>query len=268
MLGSVILVLREVLEAALIVSLLLALTYKLKVSRSWGVLALACGVIGSIVLARYTLQITEAFDGTGQELVNSLLLLVVITALLAVGWLLLPLVGYADPTAAVAVRPHLLIYCLMVVTVGCAMAREGCEIWIYLSSFIGQKDTFYPTVIGGAIGAGIGISLGAIAYYFFIFMPKRTFIVLYLIVTTLVIGGLAMQVGKELMQIGLLDSSLPVWDSSFLVEEHSLSGELLYALLGYEAKPTAVQFLLYLLAISPIAIGLLWQLCRLKGARA
>jgi high-affinity iron transporter len=47
------------------------------------------------------------------------------------------------------------------------------------------------------------------------------------------------------MQGGLVESQLPVWDSSGWISETSVTGQLLYALLGYEATPSLKQLVFY-----------------------
>jgi high-affinity iron transporter len=86
----------------------------------------------------------------------------------------------------------------------------------------------------------------------------------FLLVITLLAAGLAMQIAKQLMQIGLLDSGTPLWDSSFLVDEHSWFGELLYALLGYDSRPAPVQGFFYLLTVAPILVAFVWHRWRLR----
>lgn len=68
-----------------------------------------------------------------------------------------------------------------------------------------------------------------------------------------------MQIAKQLLQIGILDSTEPLWDSSGIVNEHSWQGELLYALIGYDASPAAIQIIFYCLAISPLLLAAIWN---------
>lgn len=268
MLSAVILVLREVLEAALIISLLLALTRKLKLSSHWSLMALITGLLGSWWVATNAYTIADAFEGAGQELLNSALFIAVIIGIVSINILAMPFIF--TPAATVKLKPDStfvsltrsqskLIYVLFIVIVSCAMTREGSEIWIYLSSFISSTDGLYSVGLGGAIGAGIGLSLGAIAYYLFVMLPSKSFLPVFILTVTLIAGGLSMQVAKELMQIGWLDSPQPLWDSSWLIGEHTLTGELLYALVGYEAKPTPTQVIFYLTAIAPVLIAFIWQ---------
>ncbi len=144
---------------------------------------------------------------------------------------------------------------LFVIIVSCSLMREGSEVWIYLSSFTQKPDALTSALIGAIIGTGIGLSLGAITYYLLVFMRRQFFLPTFLVIATLLVGGLSMQIAKQLLQIGLLDSAEPLWDSSFIVAEQSWLGELLYALLGYDAQPTPIQIIFYGAAIAPILLA-------------
>lgn len=264
MLDAVMLVLREVLEAALIISLLLALSKQLQLRFQWSLIALSTGTFGSFLLAHYAYQIAEAMEGTGQELLNAALYLLVVVSVIFL--VILILLSFYKPAPVIAYKPdyHRLIPVLFIVIVSFSLVREGSEIVIYLSSFTQEENNFASAFIGAAIGAGIGTSLGAITYYTFSFMPKKIFIPSFLILISLLAGGLSMQIAKQLMQIGMLDSGMPLWDSSFLINEHSWLGELLYALLGYDSRPVPVQGIFYVLTLMPILITCTWHLYRYK----
>ena len=272
MVDAVLLILREVLEAALIISLLLALCYKLRLQFRWSLVALAIGVIGSWLLAHYAYAIAEAMEGTGQEILNAILYLVVVVSVISLGLLIAPLVFAAQEKTQVHTtkpfaigRHHQLVYCLFIVIVSFSLAREASEIWIYLSAFNNKTHALSSALVGSVIGAGIGMSLGAVTYYAFAFMPKKYFLPIFLLAITLLAGGLSMQIAKQLMQSGLLDSGAPLWDSSFLVNEHSWVGELLYALVGYDARPAPVQGAFYMLTVAPIVVASLWHVWRLRA---
>jgi high-affinity iron transporter len=269
MLDAVLLVLREVLEAALIISLLLALSNQFQLQFRWSFFALAIGIFGSWLLAHYAYEIADAMEGTGQELLNAALYFAVVTCVIVLGILILSFTykpaSHNLNNQKLAIRHRSLIYGLFLIIVSFSLAREGSEIWIYLSSFIHKSSLFTSASIGAAIGAGIGMSLGAITYYVFTFMSKRFFIPVFLIVISLLAGGLSMQIAKQLMQIGLLDSGAPLWDSSFLVSEHSWLGELLYALLGYDSRPAPVQGIFYALTVAPILLASLWHAWRVRA---
>lgn len=270
MLGAVVIIFREVIEAAFIFSLLLALTHKLRLSRYWSIVALLAGLIGSWLASHYAYIINQSLDGSGQELVNCLLLLGMIFGIIFLGIMISP---QAFPTQnhlpnasktvivnSITAHRRLWLHSVFILTITSAITREGSEIWIYLSSVGDDTANVYPILLGSAIGAGIGLSLGALAYYIFIFIPNRIFYTVFWLAITLMIGGLATQIARELMQIGYLESGPPLWDSSWLLNEHSLAGEFLHALLSYEAKPTKIQAIFFVSAITPMSIALIRQL--------
>lgn len=270
MLDAVLLILREVLEAALILSLLLALSNKLQLSYRWSFFALAVGVAGSWLLAHYAYDIADLMEGTGQELLNAVLYCAVVLSVVLLGLLILPLafISKMNPAKASNINPHqdqhTLFYSLFIIIVSFSLMREGAEIWIYLSAFDHKADAMSSALIGAAVGAGIGLSLGAIIYYVFVFMRRNYFLPIFIAAITLLAGGLSMQIAKQLMQIGLLDSGTPLWDSTFLVNEHSWLGELLYALIGYDSRPAPVQVLFYLLTVAPILLTCIWRIWCLR----
>lgn len=256
MLDAVILVLREVLEAALFVSLLLALGAQLKLRWRWERVAIPLGLAASWLLSHYAYATAEAFDGTGQELLNAGLYGVAILCFIALTTLLVPALRSDGPAR---VNAHA-FNVLFVLIVTCSMAREGSEIWIYLSSFQSGSTALSSALAGGLIGTGIGVSLCALVYYAFAFLPRRVFLAVFFAIAALVVGGLSMQLAKQGLQTGVLDSGRPVWDTSWLVTERSWFGQFLHALFGYDANPDMTQVRFYFGALFAMAIGALLRL--------
>jgi high-affinity iron transporter len=258
MVDAVLIVLREVLEAALLLSLLLALSRKRQLNLQWGWIALITGIIGSWLLAHFAGAIAEAMDGTGQEILNAALYCAVIVSIIVLALKILPIAfqpGSAMNNRLITIRHHRWIQGLSIIVVSFSLTREGSEIWIYLSGYVHQPDKLSPALVGAAIGTGLGMSLGALIYYVFVFMSQRYFLPVFLVVISLIAGGLSMQIAKQLMQIGLLDSGAPLWDSSFLISQHSWLGELLYALVGYDSRPTPIQGFFYVLTLGPLLVA-------------
>lgn len=267
MLDAVLIVLREVLEASLFLSLLLALSGKLSLGLRWATLAVVGGLLGSWLLSHFAYGLADAFDGIGQELLNTGLYLAAIICFTVMNVLLVPhLFGGRSGNRVVPSGPMIdrILKFLFVIIVACSMAREGAEVWIYLSGFAQQPDALAAGVTGGMIGAGIGISIGIIVYYGLHFVSSRVFFWLFFILATLVVGGLSMQAAKQLMQIGWLESGSALWDSRWLVQEQSWLGQLLHALLGYVAKPDRTQVICY---FGSLALLLLASLARALGLR-
>lgn len=265
MLDATVLVLREVLEAALFISLLLAVGHQFGLRWPWARFAVPLGLAASWLLSHFAIDITMALDGLGQELANALLLGVAIASFIALAALLAPRMRRGAIDASV--NPMVFHACSITI-VAASMAREGSEVWIYFSSFVDAPASMSAALMGGLIGTGIGLSLCALVYYAFSFMPRRAFLVLFFVVATLVVGGLSMQLAKLGLQTGLLDSGLPVWDTNAWVSERSWIGQLLHALIGYDANPDRVQVGFYFGTLLAMAAATGFRLFSTGGHRA
>ena len=271
MLDALMLVLRETLEAALFISLLLALGGHLGLRRRWARVAVPLGLLASWALSRIAGSVADAFDGTGQELLNAALYGTAIVCFVALMALLVPLLARSARDAATVppLQLHATVFhVLFVAIVTCSMAREGSEVWIYLSSFTGVPGAMSAAMTGGLIGTGIGLSLCALIYYAFSFLGRATFLRLFFVLVTLVVGGLSMQLAKQGLQIGWLDSGKALWDTTWLVSERSWLGEFLHALFGYDANPDTTQALFYSGTLLAMALGVALQVWRRRVTHA
>jgi high-affinity iron transporter len=243
LLSSVILVLREVLEAALLFSLLMVLSKRLGISCSWVLKALIVGLLGAAIYGFNIDLVSEWFQGVGQEVVNALLQIVIYIFLC--GLAALTVRRIRGGTVHVA-----LISTLMAGSIMLGIVREGSEIMIYLSGFLQVKDLLVPVLAGSAIGAGIGVSVGAVFYYALLNLGRRATVIAGGVLLALVAAGMAAQAAQLLIQADWLPSQYPAWNSSWLVSEQSVTGQILYALVGYEATPTPLQLGIYAAAIA------------------
>lgn len=239
LINSVILVLREVLEAAMLISVLLALTLNLKQTLRWLLLALPITVL-TVALFSVTLEeMTDAFDGSGQEIVSAALQVGVYLCILGIVWLCARNVQQM-PTQQLALAP------LTVAAIIFALTREGSEIVIYITGFASSVEQRTAVFAGSAIGAGIGVSLGVILFAVLRAVPPRVSLGLSLFLLALIGAGMVMQSTMLLEQVDLMPSGRELWDSNSFIHEQSLTGQLLYAVFGYEARPSLVQVSLYL----------------------
>jgi len=242
LLSSVVLVLREVLEAALLFSLLMALSKQLQISQRWVFSALIIGMLGAAICGFNVDRISELFDGVGQEVLNAGMQYGIFILLCGVG---VVAILYARGFA----MPAYLLPVLMAGSVIVALIREGSEIMIYLSGFLLGSEQWAAMLTGSAIGAGIGVSVGAVFYYALITLKPRRVAMVGLVLLVLIAAGMVLQATELLIQADWLPADFPLWDTSALLPEQSVTGQLLYALIGYEATPTALQLGAYLTAV-------------------
>ena len=242
LLTSVVLVLREALEAALIISVLLALSRVRRLGNSWLPWALSLGLAGAVTYAMSISMVSDWFDGVGQEVVNAFMQLLLYLLLVAFAVLTIR----PQPTGRGNLRG---LHLLMIASIALAITREGSEILIYLTSFSQSLELFTPILTGGMVGLGIGLSVGAITYYALLSLRRRLLPQLCSIVLAVVAAGLAGQAAQLLIQADWLPAQTALWDTSDWLPEDSLTGQLLYALVGYEATPTPLQAVIYLVTL-------------------
>jgi len=238
LLTSVIIVLREALEASLLVSILLALSGVLGISRRWIGWSLGVGVAGAIAYSMGLATISDWFDGVGQEVASAAMQFLIYLLLLLFALLVL------RESAARRMNGGLLIL-IMAATVSLAVTREGFEVIIYMQGYVTVLPRFVGMLLGAIIGASIGISVGALVYYLVCSLSYRQALILGIGLLSLVGAGMLSQASLLLIQADWLPSQLPLWDTSAWLSESSVTGQLLYALIGYEATPTAIQASFY-----------------------
>jgi high-affinity iron transporter len=238
LLNSVIIVLREALEAALLISILSALSSVFGMSRGWIGWSLGLGLAGAGCYSLGIYTISDWFDGVGQEVTSAAIQGVIYLLLLLVTFSLLAGTRgnprYPGKTVLV-----------MVTIVALAVTREGFEVGVYVHGFTGVLSQFLAILTGAVIGAGIGISIGVLIYYFVISLEFRHSIIVGFGLLALIAAGLISQAALLLIQADWLPSQHPLWDTSGWLPENTVTGQLLYALVGYEATPTPIQAAIY-----------------------
>lgn len=240
MLGAVLVVSRETLEAAFYISLTLIYSESLKINIRWLSIALALAFINAFFLAANMQSISDWYDGIGQELIHALSLSATALSLMLLNYLVYLKVQWHLPKEKFNRWISLIMgFCLLN-----AVSLEASEIIIYYLSAIQQEGSALGTTVGCFLGAGIGLSIGIISYYSIRSFPKyRLYIALSLL--TLVSTGMLSQSISFLAQAGLIESGLTLWDSSNIIDETSIVGQLLYALIGYESTPTLAEVITY-----------------------
>ena len=83
MFGSALIIFRETLEAALVIGIIAAATRGVSRRSLWLIIGVACGVIGSFVVAALAETIANLAEGSGQELFNAAVLA---TAVIMIAW--------------------------------------------------------------------------------------------------------------------------------------------------------------------------------------
>jgi high-affinity iron transporter len=269
-LATALIVFREVFEASLIVSIVLAASVGLPQRGRWVGLGVAAGVAGALVIALFADAITDAVAGMGQELLNATILL---AAVVMLGWHNVWMGRHArqmtiDLTAkGEAVRAGAKPVYALAVVVGLAVMREGSEVVLFLYGIAASSESSTSTMLlGGAMGLAGGIAIGATLYFGLLRIPVRHLFTVTSWMILLLAAGMAAQGARFLIQAGWLPAlGQALWDSSGILTERSVLGQVLHTLVGYVARPSGMQLVFYGVALLVIG-GLMRAFRRQDGA--
>lgn len=250
LLTAIIIVLREVLEAALLISLLASVRRYLDIKFIHFFTALSLGCIGAYVYAENLSSISELFDYTGQEWVNS-------TMHLGIYLFLGLFTVFLRLNKENMQRLKVWMRLLMLTPVALIVIREGSEVYIYINSFFQTDRPVFPVVVGSIIGSSIGLSIGVLIYYTLLSCSLKIRFLTVKIALSVIACSVLSQAVALLLQADVLYSYPSLWDTSEYLSEESVIGQLLYAMIGYEATPAPQQAIAYAGGLVLIAFGVL-----------
>ena len=152
---------------------------------------------------------------------------------------------------------------LMCIIVVLGITREVSEIILYMNGVMSNPVNVSPAILGAIMAAGIGVSSGIVLYFLILSMPVIWSYRVCMLLLALFAGNMSSQAILLLTQADWLPYTPELWNSSALIPEYSVTGQLLYALVGYEANPSILQVIFYfssalLIAFSPLFL-LAWR---------
>ncbi len=246
MLVSLIIVFREAMEAGLIVGIILAATQGVRGRGQWIAGGIAAGVAGASLVAAFAAMLSDAFEGTGQEIFTAAILGFAVVML---GWHILWMSHHARGMAAEfrqvgqAVRLGQRSLAALAGVVAVAVLREGAEVVLFLYGSIAGSQTTPLSMLGGGIG-GLALAAGLswLLYRGLVAIPLHRLFQVTNALIALLAAGMAGQAAATLHSADLLPSlGEQLWDSSALLTDHSIAGKALHALIGYSAHPSGIQ---------------------------
>jgi high-affinity iron transporter len=260
MIGALIIVFREVLEAGLIIGIVMAATQTVIGSRAWIMGGVLAGIIGSCILAAFTGSLASLFDGFGQEIFNATILAVAVCMLTWHNiWMALNGRAMAGELkqAGIAVREGQKTLLALAIIVGTAVLREGSEVVLFLYGVaIGGRETAGGMALGGALGLAIGGTVSFLTFRGLLKIPTRYFFRVTSWLITFLAAGMAAQSVSYLEKGGVITLlQNTVWDSSKYLSESGIPGRILHTLIGYSDQPSQFQLWVYLAALA-IGFGL------------
>ena len=265
MLVGMVIVFREVLEAGLIVGIILAATQGVSRRGRWIAGGIATGAAGASIVAIFAAALSDAFQGVGQEVFTACILGFAVVML---SWHVAWMSQHARTMAAdlkqvgTAVRLGHRSLAALAIVVAVAVMREGAEVVLFLFGIAAGSQT---SPVALATGAVVGLLLASgvswLLYRGLVAIPiKRLFSVTNGLIALLA-AGMAGQAAAVLHAADLLPAwGEPVWNTSAFLDDQSLGGRTLHALIGYSSRPSGIQLAAWL-----ATLALLWILTRVAS---
>lgn len=137
-----------------------------------------------------------------------------------------------------------------------AVLREGIELALFLTAASLSTDTF-QMLIGAIFGLLAAVVLGWLLFATTVRLNMRRFFQMTGILLILFAAGLLAQGVHEFNEAGIIPPLLEhVWDTNHIVDENSTLGLFLKALFGYNGNPSLTEVIAYIGYFIAIFIGL------------
>lgn len=269
MLGALIIVFREVIEAGLIIGIVMAATRGVAGRGRWVTYGVIAGVVGATFVAFFAGAISQAFAGSGQELFNaSVLSIAVVMLMWHNAWMARHGREIAAEMRAIgdAVTEGTKPLTALAVVVGLAVLREGSEVVLFLYGIFASGTSGMALLVGGILGVIAGAAFTALTYYGLLAIPTRYIFTVTTALISLLAAGLAAQAVQFFNNGGyfvVLDRT--VWDTSWLLSEGSITGHLMHTLIGYTERPSELQLVVYIATL--LAMYVLMRIARYQPRR-
>ncbi|MCC2646111.1 MAG: hypothetical protein K0R02_176 [Rickettsiaceae bacterium] len=253
----IIILFRESLEIALLLGTVFAATKNLPNSRKQIIIGILLGVIGSSILAFFTGNISNAFEGFGQEVSNIIILCL---SIIMIGWTVIWMKGRAkhlkkDLNELSDLLKQGKIFALTLpLMVATFIFREGTEIVLFVYGVLTVENLSIVRLLTSVVlGVGAGLVVGTGLYLGLTQYSGRKLFKITSWLFILIAASLSAELANLLNSIGILNYfSSMLWDTSWIIKDSSVIGGILNTIFGYQARPTVLQLLFYLFTVTII----------------
>lgn len=252
--------LREGLEAALIVSLIAS--YLKRTQRGQWIGVMWIGVVAAaalcLALGIFINETTDEFPQKEQELFEGI---VAVIAVFILTWMVFwmrkvsrNVKGQLEQKVDEALHSKGNHGWALILMVFFAVAREGLEsVFFLLAAF--QQDVGIMPPLGAMLGLGTAIVLGFLLYWGGIRLNLAVFFKWTSLFILLVAAGLAAGAVRAFHEAGLWNHFQDIaFDLSNVLTTHSLTGTLLEGIFGYQETPTVSEVGMYFIYLIPALV--------------
>ena len=266
MLASTLITLREGLEAALIVGILLGYLKKIgsmdKRGAVWA--GVAAAVVASVALAMLLQKLGAQLEGQTEEIFEGATMFLAVAVLTyMIFWMRyqgrhLRQAFEQEVRAALSGQQGWALAGLAFF----AVFREGVETALFLSA-AGFASGGVSVLWGGLLGLVIAVALGWLIFNTVAHIPVNRFFEVTSLLLLFFAAGLMAHGIHEFEEAGLLPSLIaPVYDINAVLPEQSLVGSFLAALFGYNGNPSLLEVISYVGYWVASLAGVRWWLER------
>jgi high-affinity iron transporter len=273
--ATFVVVLREGFEAALLLGIVYAYLTQIghAESRRYVTLGAALAVAASIVMGIAVTALSGPLADVGPDVIALVVIFAAVALLTWHGWWMgrhaRELRGDLQRRVDAAHASHQLWMVGLIAFTG--VFREGAETVLFLWGLMAQLQdvTGWAALTGGAVGLVTAAVLGWLVFQGGRRLSvQRFFAVTSVLILFLAAGLFSTGIGR-LQAIGALPAGDPVWDTSWLLDDHGSVGGFLAGLIGYRARPSALEiagYVLYLAGASVLVLpGLAGRSARGNG---
>ncbi|MDO8472983.1 MAG: iron uptake transporter permease EfeU [Dehalococcoidia bacterium] len=246
MLSSLLITLREGLEAALIIGIMLA--YLSRTGNRSGVkqvwLGTALAVLASLVAGAAIYLVAEELEGSAEQIFEGS------TALLAAGVLTWMIFWMRRQASSIKSNLHAEMQSALrkgasfglVFLAFVAVVREGVETALFMFAAARTAESPVAFTAGGLVGLALAVILGYSIYKGTSRLNMRAFFNVTGLLLILFAAGLLAHGIHEFNEAGVVPAVIEhVWDTGRVLPDTSTPGRFLSALLGYNSDPSLVE---------------------------
>jgi len=266
--ATFVVVLREGFEAALLLGIVYAYLTQIghPESRRYVTLGGALAVVASIAMGIAVSVLSGPLADVGPDVIALVVIFGAVALLSWHGWWMgrhsRELRGDLQRRVDAAHASHQLWMVGLIAFTG--VFREGAETVLFLWGLMAQLEDLsgWTALAGGAAGLVTAAALGWLVFQGGRRLSvQRFFGITSLVILFLAAGLFSAGIGR-LQGIGLLPGGDPLWDTSWLLDDHRSVGGFLAGLVGYRARPSGLEitgYVLYLAAASVLFLPGLYR---------
>lgn len=260
MLGALLITLREGLEAALIVGIILA--YLARTNNKQGFkpvwLGIGMAVLLSLIAGAVIDVVAGTFEGRAEQIFEGTVLFLAVGVLTwMVFWMRKQAVNikgelHAQIQSALSSKSSFGLVTIAFVGV----LREGIETVLFLFAATRVSESPLASTAGGLLGLALAIVIGYGVYKGTSRLNLKTFFNITGLALIIFAAGLFMMAIGEYHEAGIIPTIVEhVWDLSSVLSEDAGLGLVLRTLFGYTASPSLVQAAGYVIFLAVAMVG-------------